>query len=99
VRPREFTDDSVFGLLVPRQGETAGGKFMIVGQVKERWQQQLLFDVADGRNLRDGEHGLRAAAGLGFREFEIRDRAVGGAEVNADGVSGHETIVKSLVVK
>ena len=99
VRPCEFTDDRVFALLVPGQGETAGGKFLIAGQVKERRQQLLFFDGADGRNLRDGEHGLRAAAGLGFREFEIRDRAVGGAEVNADGVSGHETIVKSLVVK
>jgi hypothetical protein len=64
-----------------------------------RREQQLFLDCADGRNLRDGEHDLRAAAGFGFSEFEIRHRAVRGAEVNTDGVSGHERIVKSLVVK
>src|SRR5205823_5762288 len=74
---------------VPRESKAASRKFLRVRQIKEGRQQNSLLHRADRRKLRDGQHTFVAHAWFVFCKVVVRQRTVGGAEINSNGVAAH----------
>ena len=77
----ELADD-VPGGRIPRQRRRAGGKVVRPRQVQERGQQLPRGGFAGGDELRDAE--VLDGAGGPLVEIDVRQGAVGGAEIDAD---------------
>ena len=80
--------DHLRRVLLPRQRQTARREFLRIGQIQKRRQQRLLLDRPHARELRNLQHRLLDRAPALLREVQIRERAMRGAEVDADGVGG-----------
>jgi hypothetical protein len=65
-----------------------------VSSVQERWQQRQRFDRAGRGQLRDRQHGVDGLFAIAGLQVDIRQRAVGRAQVDADGVARLGSIVQ-----
>jgi len=89
VTASEFASGNA-GFFAPGQREAAIGKFSGIGQVHKRRQQDSLLGGSGSGELRNEQHALLPDARFGRRQVVVRQRAVGGAEINPDGIMWHE---------
>ena len=83
----ELADDVLRGG-IPRQRGRAGGEIVRPRQVEKRRQQFARLGLAGGDELRDAE--VLDGAGRPLVEIDVRQGAVGGAEIDADEKARHE---------
>src|SRR5690606_20698296 len=72
----------------PGQAQVAGGELVGVRQIEEGGQQRARLDAARAGELGNLQHLLRGLVAVAGFEVDIGERAVGGAEVDAEGVAG-----------
>src|SRR5262249_48779504 len=87
VVPRELAD-RVGCVGVPRQRDRSGRQVVLTRNVKERGEQRSLGDLAGGDELRDRIRLESQVPDLGsVLQVNVRQRAVGGAEIDADEIT------------
>ncbi|MPM44201.1 hypothetical protein SDC9_90879 [bioreactor metagenome] len=86
-RARQLANDEAL-LTCARQRHVGGRQFGFVRQVEERGQQRLAFHAGGRRELRHVQHLLLHLVAIAGRLVHIRQRAMRGAQVDADAVKG-----------
>src|SRR6476646_9273454 len=88
--PRDIPDD-LRGRWIPGQSKAACRKVDVARDVEKRWQQSTMPGLARVEELRDFLHVDGRAAGVRGR-VRPRERAVRGAEIDADNEAGGHRI-------
>src|SRR5581483_1690090 len=93
---REFTDNAA-GFLVPRQGQGAVGELSAAREIKKRGQKLTFFHSPGSAQLGNGKDTLLPRASGWRGKIVEGKRAVGGAQIDANGKLRHREIPFSPV--